>query len=259
MIMVNDEFYELIGLPDRLTPINRKIDKKMFFEQMEYSSKEKQQFTQWIDRITMAYLLAPQNINIHPYVDEDKKYENVTFITVSLKKELTMKQVKQVAGLLHESLPNPTVFCFTSEEKILLCTALKRLNKNNLSKVIVEELKISPWLGLQNNDDTTVKFFKSIHISSLSFTTFYNFYSDFHYALRLLEVAENTGEFVSYEEEELNKVTMLLEQISVLEMEIDRYRKLMNKESQFNKKVEYNIKVQELKQQCKTIKRELNL
>lgn len=248
---MSDVLYELIGLTDRLTPLNRKIDKKIFFEQMDFSTKEKQQFTQWIDRVIMAYILAPQNININPYIDEEKKYENVSFITVSLKKELTLKQVHQLAELLHEALPNPTVFCFIYEEKVLLCTALKRINKNNIKKAIVEELRLSSWLSLKNMDDTTEQFIKTIHLSSISFATFYEFYSGFHYALQLLEVAEKTGEFVSYEEDELQEIT-------VLEAEIEHYRKLMKKESQFNKKVEYNVKIRTLRQQCETLKKHMN-
>lgn len=255
--MVNDKLYGLIGLGDRLTPLNRKIDKKMFFEQIDFSSKEKQQFTQWIDRVVMAYILAPQNINIHPYVDDEKKYENVSFITVILKKELTMKQVEQLAEELHEALPNPTVFCFTYEENVLLCTALKRINKNNIKKAIVEEIRLSSWISLKDLDEKTELFLENIHITSLSFSTFYHFYSDIHYALQLLEVAEKTGQFISYKREELQEMKDLVDQITVIETEIELYRKLMKKESQFNKKVEYNMKLRALKNQCEELRNKI--
>jgi hypothetical protein len=256
--MVSDVLYELIGLRDRLTPLNRKIDKKMFFEQMDFSSKEKQQFTQWIDRIVMSYLLASQNINIHSYADEEKKYENVSFLTVSLKKELSLKQVHHLADLLQESLPNPTILCFTSEENVLLCTALKRINKNNSKKAIVEEIRLSSWLNIKDMHETTERFIKSIHLSSLSFTSFYDLYSGLHYALELLEVADKTGRFVLYEEEELKELTALVEQVTSLESEIEYYRKLIKKESQFNKKVEYNLKIRTLKKLCDILKMNMN-
>jgi hypothetical protein len=256
--MKNDKLYVLIGLRDRLTPLNRKIDKKMFFEQMDFSLNEKQQFTRWIDRIVMSYLLASQNINIHPYMDEEKKYENVSFLTVSLKKELTLKQVKKLADLIHESLPNPTILCFTYKENVLLCTALKRINKNNAKKAIVEEIRLSSWLNIKDMHETTDRFIKSIHLTSLSFSSFYDFYSDFHYAIKLLEVAEKTGHFVLYEEDELQEVTVIVEQITSIEAEIEHYCKLINKESQFNKKVEYNLKIRTLKEQCEILKMKMN-
>jgi hypothetical protein len=253
-MMVNDIFYELIGLRDRVTPLNRKIDKKMFFEQLEFSSKERQKFTQWIDRVVLTYILASQNINIHPFVDEEKRYENVSFISVSLKKRVTIKQVQHLSVLLHESLPNPTVLCFTHEESILICTGLKRINKNNVKNAIIEEIRLTNWLNLKDMEDITDQFIKKIHLSSLSFTTFYHLYSDLHYALQLFDVAKKTGQFISYEENELQKVTALVEQTSKLEAEIEHYRKMIKKESQFNKKVEYNLKVQTLKQQYETLK-----
>ncbi|HHP5616471.1 DUF4391 domain-containing protein [Bacillus cereus group sp. BY17LC] len=256
---MSDMFYELIGLTDRLTPLNRKIDKKMFFNQMNFSTKEKQQITTWIDRVVMAYILAPQNINIHPYVDEEKKYENMSFIDISLKKELTLKQVQGLAEILHEALPNPTILCFGYNEQVLICTALKRINKNNIQKAVVEELLLSSWLNLEDMNDSTKQFIKKIHFSSVSFTTFYELYTDFHYGIQLLEVAEKNGEFIPYEKEELKTVQALIEQITGLEGEIEHYRRLMKKESQFNKKVEYNVKIQALRKQCETLKNKINL
>ncbi|HFK1681938.1 TPA: DUF4391 domain-containing protein [Bacillus tropicus] len=254
---MSDMFYELIGLTDRLTPLNRKIDKKMFFNQINFSTKEKQQITTWIDRVVMAYILAPQNINIHPYVDEEKKYENMSFIDIPLKKELTLKQVQGLAEMLHEALPNPTVLCFGYNGKVLLCTALKRINKNNIQKAVVEELLLSSWLNLENMNDATKQFIKKIHFSSVSFTTFYELYSEFHYGIQLFKVAEKNGEFIDYEKEELKVVQTLIEQITGLEGEIEHYRRLMKKESQFNKKVEYNVKIQELKKQYERLNKEI--
>lgn len=256
---MSDMFYELIGLTNRLTPLNRKIDKKMFFNQMNFATKEKQQITTWIDRVVMAYILAPQNINIHPYVDEEKKYENMSFIDISLKKELTIKQVQGLAEMLHEALPNPTVLCFEYNGKLLLCTALKRINKNNIQKGVVEELLLSSWLNLEDMNDPTEQFMKKIHFSSVSFITFYELYIDFHYGLQLLEVAEKNGEFIPYEKAELKAVQTLIKKISGLEGEIEHYRRLMKKESQFNKKVEYNVKIQALRKERETLKNKMNL
>lgn len=256
--MGSNSFYELIGLHDRLTPLNKKIDKKAFLQQLDLNSKEKQQLTSWIDRVVLAFLLAPQTINIHPYQDEDKRYDNVSFVTVSLKEDKTLKQIQQLGYFLHDVLPNPTIFLFTYGEKVVVCTALKRKNKVDEKKSVIEELRLSSWLNMEIVEETTKQFLETIHLSKLPFTSFFHFYSKFHYALELLEVAEKTGEFVQYEEEQLKDVQGIMAQISEVEAEIDKYRKMIKKETQFNRKAEYNVSIKKLKIKLEQLKSNIN-
>ncbi len=64
-----------MGLESRLTPLNKKLDKKMFYDFADIKQKEKNVISKFVERLELSYLLTPSTINIQPMINEEYHYE----------------------------------------------------------------------------------------------------------------------------------------------------------------------------------------
>lgn len=257
--MAVNEFYKSIGIDSYLSPLNKKLDKKSFYDHADLNKKEKDVITKYIERMELAYLLTPSTVNIQPFINEEYHYEGVMFITVHLRDEVTDKQVSVIGDVIHSALPNPAVIVFDWEEKLLISTGLKRLNKVDTTNVVLEDIHRSGWFNVEDNNEITRGFLNTIHLSNVRFSTFFDLYQDLDMAVVSLQNVRVTGKYnVANSREEYEEQQKVIQQIQELEQEITKHKTAMKKESQFNKKVELNMMIQKLTQEAIELKKKLN-
>lgn len=251
-------FYQVIGLDSRLDALNKKLDKKMFYDYADLNKKEKDVITKYIDRIELAYLLTPSTINIQPFINEDTHYEGVMFIAVRLREEAAEKQVAIVEEVIHGALPNPVVIVFHLKENLLVSTCMKRLNKVDKSSVVLGDIHRTSWLNLEHDYQLQNQFIKTIHVSNLNFNNFYVFYKDIDLAVEADQNAETTGSYhIERDHQKHEQQQKIIQQIKNLELEVIKLKSAIKKETQFNKKVELNVKIQQIRNHIDQIKKEL--
>lgn len=248
-------FYEQIGLNDRLPAVKKKLDKKMFYDYADVNKKEKNVITKYVERMELSFLLTPSTINIQAFINEEYHYEGVMFVTVKLRDEVTEKHVRVLEEVIHGALPNPVVITFTFKDEICISSCMKRLNKVNKNNVVLETIHRTNWFS--ENDSTSIvdNFIQSILLSNLSFTTFFDFYKDIDLAVKAYKDAEIIGAYkVLKDDKERQQQEAIISQIMDMEQEISRLKAAIKKETQFNKKVELNMNVQQLRKELDNIK-----
>lgn len=257
--MAATEFYQSIGIDGFLTSLNKKLDKKTFYDHADLNKKEKDVITKYIQRMELANLLTPSTVNIQPFINEEYHYEGIMFITVQLRDEVTDKQVSLIDDVIHSALPNPVVIVFDWDENLLISTGLKRLNKVDKTSIVLEDIHRSGWFNVEDSNESIQGFLNTIHLSNVRFTTFFDFYQDFDLAVEALQNVGVTGNYkVAKSQEEYEEQQNIIQQIQELEQNIAKYKAAMKKESQFNKKVELNMKIQKLTQKALELKKMLD-
>ncbi|RDE34602.1 DUF4391 domain-containing protein [Parageobacillus thermoglucosidasius] len=252
--MAGFTFYARIGLDDKVRPLHKKLDKKMFYDFADLTKKEKDYITKYIDRIELTYLLTSSVINIQPFINEDYHYEGVMFITIRLRQETKDAHLPVIGEIVQGALPNPVVIVFEKEGNVQVGTCLKRLNKIDKTQVVLEEFAYTPWFLSDSNDETVRQFMDAVHITALSFSHFFRFYQDIHIAVQAFQHAQAVGAFYIAADEESRQ---LIAQIEQAEAEIVKWKNKMKKETQFNRKVEYHMKIQQLTRQIEQWKQQL--
>jgi hypothetical protein len=247
-------FYRMIGLDDKVHPLHKKLDKKMFYDFADLNKKEKDYITKYVERIELNYLLTTSTINIQPFINEEYHYEGVMFITIKLREEAKDSHLPVIGEIIQGALPNPVVIVFEKQGKLQIGTCLKRLNKVDMSQVVLEESYYTPWFQSDDDDETVYQFIKTIHITNISFSHFFQFYKDIHLAVQAFQHTKAVGTFYVAEDEE---VQQLIAQIQQFEAEITKWKNKLKKETQFNRKVEMNIKIQHLTKQIEQLKQQL--
>lgn len=183
-------FINRLELPPR-TVLNRKIPKKAFFTQADLSSSEKEVFTSQIEGIYLLSVMNQQSTNIPVYQDDEFNYAEVVWIYVELRSE---KNINRIIGAVHKSIPNPVLLIVgSSEGQILLSTSHKKLNKNDKTKVVVEQPTITNWFKPKEEDTAYFKLLNALVVSNLSFENLHSFYEDIHQWIRCEDLIQLVG------------------------------------------------------------------
>lgn len=251
-------FYRKIGLETKLSSLNKKLDKKIFYDFADLKKKEKDVITKYIERMELAYLLTPTTINIQSFINEEYHYEGVMFITVQLREETADKQVDVIEEILHGALPNPIVIIFYLNDDVLISTCMKRLNKIDKVSSVLGDIHHSQWMNFETENELTRNFIQTIHLSNISFINFFEFYKEIDIAVQALQNSIIVGSFqIAKDEQQYERQQQLIHEINRIEQEINKLKTNIKKETQFNKKVGFNVNIQQLTKQAAELKKQL--
>ncbi|HDR8412844.1 TPA: DUF4391 domain-containing protein [Bacillus cereus] len=246
-----------LQIPQRAL-LNRKIPKKAFFTQADFSTSEKEMFTSQIEGIYLLSVMNQQSMNIPIYQDEEFHYAEVVWIYVELR---MTKNINRIIGAVHKSILNPVVLILSSPEgQILMSTSHKRLNKNDKTKVVVEQPTITDWFNPSEEDTAYNKLLNTLVVSNLSFENLYCIYEDIHQWIRCEELIQLVGAIPSSSEKREEAVNILsnvqknLKDVEQLQLEqkgqvdfgvkMDLHMKIKRQEQQVN------IQLQQIKELC---------
>lgn len=234
--------YEKINLPDAAR-IDRVVAKKQFYEGGDLSSADKKLFDN-VEKIYWRYALKTENTFIQPFTDEERDYPEIEIIEVVLREE---KQLNRLAEVIMRSIPYPMLIFFKSGEKIQLWLGKLRQHQADTSRMTLTETEQTEWL---TEDDA---FWESLSLKNNPTANFCVLYEAWFDA-----VSQNRLEKAGILNQNLSgdAARETLERLSNIEKEITKLRNQMKKETQFNRKMEINAKLQKLMRELKSLKGE---
>lgn len=228
----------------------------MFYDFADINKREKTAITKYIERMELSYLLTPTTINIQAFINEEYHYEGIMFVTAKLKDGTTDKDIQVLEEVIHGAFPHPVVVTFSLQDKLLVSTCMKRLNKVNKTNIVLGTIHQTNWVDEEKSEPVMTDFLQSLQLTNLNFANFYEFYKDIDVAVEAYQNANTVGVFnIIKSEEERKEQQSLIHQIKEMEQSIIRLKAAIKKETQFNNKVELNIKVQQLTKDMEKLKK----
>lgn len=237
-----DDFIKKWSIPESCS-VKKNIYKKYFYEKGDLKYYDKKIFISDIEKITWLYTLKEDTIPIKPYRNNELDYTEIAIIHVKLKKK---NRYQRIADLMQRTIPYPLVIIFIQNNQILINVAHKRINKQDNEKSTYEELLFTKWINLSNLKEVDKEFLSSIDINNYSYINFYKFYSDFVNRIIAFNVAVVTGDYKLKNNNELSTSKKVLENIKKLKKEKKQLKSSLNRESQFNKRVDINMQIKKL-------------
>jgi hypothetical protein len=220
--------------------VGKKVFKKLFYENYKFKSAEKKFFTDDIDEINWIYSVKPENSNITSFIDEEREYEEVAFIEIILNKD---SRADKIAEIIHSSIPYPIFLIITSNEKVLLSLAQKRINQVDKSKSVVEKVLNTDWI--ENESDVEIsKFLRLINFKSLPMENLFKFYSAFFELVVDLDCFRKLGK--SNNKLSSDKKILVMETIERHEGRIEKLKKELADEEHIGRKVEINVEIRNI-------------
>ncbi|HDR7661447.1 DUF4391 domain-containing protein [Bacillus wiedmannii] len=238
-------FIQRLDMPNRIV-LNRKIPKKAFFTQGDLSASEKELFTSQIEGIYLLSVMNQQSMNIPVYQTDEFHYAEVVWIYIKLR---ASQNINRIVNAVHKSIPNPVVLIVESSEgELLLSTCHKRVNKNDMTKVVVDQPTITKWFQPNEENGTYNKLLNELAVEKLSFENLYNIYDDIHQWLQCEEVILLIGTLPTGIESR-KKVVNVLYTIHEHRKEVERLQKEQKGQLDFGEKMELHMKIKRQEQQ----------
>lgn len=225
------DIYDKLNIPDECK-ISRTVFKKMFYENAAISKGDKDLFVNSIDKVTWIYCLNQDNMNISAYTTEEREYLEIEIMEVALSEN---KGIKRIAEIIMRSIPYPMLLIFSFEDKYQVWTAHQRFNLADNSKTTLEEPICTEWQDVDSN------LWDRLNISSFRYTNFLDMYSDIVDAVAVFNAEKLTKEEISGEE-----ARELLRRNAEIDNQITALRAELKKATEFNKKMEINMKIKKL-------------
>ena len=238
--MINDLFYKKLAVPEDCK-LGKRVYKKLFYENAKLNVTDKKAFTHDINEIDWMYTLKPETINISRYEDEEKEYHEIAIIQVTLKEATRYKRIGQI---IQRAIPYPLLVIFVHGSRVALNVAMKRINRADSEKITIDEFHDTNWIDLEKPTDYQSDFLESCDIKNFSYNNLFLFYSDLVKGIIALNCAELTGIY-TLDSKQIDR-TKVLSSIRKLEHMQAELRSELKKETQFNKKVEMNIRIKQL-------------
>ncbi len=196
------------------------LPKSKIYEHSKPTSAVKELFVKQVDKIIWQYKLAPETINLpaKPNVPE------IQVFTIALK---TQELSEDVLRCIDQAIPLPIFYQLTFANRIKLKAAYKRPSDADAGKWVTESYFETDWL---DKDTDRAELPVVLDLAGL-----------YEHLLRpLLPLPPKVGENLKTQ----------VERLSLLRTKQNEYRKLetrLNNERQFNRKVELNSKLRQLK------------
>ena len=241
------------------------VPKKDIFEAGDLKSKDKKIFTDLVKQIKWCYKFTEDNIRVNKYIDKLKCYEEVELININLKYENVHKidvckfkedeKINRIAELVMRFIPYPIILTIQYENELKFYAAHIRESKSDHDKIVIEDKMIyTNWIDINNLTKIEEDFISKIQFDNLERTDFYKFYNTYFEAIVQHDGAITAGGTVNLSVEEIKRI---YDEISVLDLKIKGIEKEIDNESNFNVKMDLNMKAHEFKVQKKNLINEL--
>ena len=206
-----------------------------------------------IEAFYLLFNITTDNCHIAPFQTSEVEYVELQLLHVQLRsKYLSKTQLQALAESIHKAIPYPLILVFEFQQQIQFSLAEKRINQLEQAhdKLVLQDVVQSGWIDLSAITDIEDRFFEHITFNRLSRQNMMVLYKDIVRAIIALNMARKTGEFQWLDTDEAQQEQhKRLIQIQSVEKQITELTNKMNKESQFNLRVEMSMQIKQLKQE----------
>jgi len=249
-------FNEIFKVPEN-SIINRKIPKKLFYENAELNKNEQKVIQEKIDFTYSLYKINQTKTKILKYENREYKYIEILIIYSKLK---TDEKCDKIINILHKSFKNPVFLIIEYNEKFIFSLGHKRINQVDITKRVTEKIINTEWIQLNSKSDFKhVKLIKNLAFEKQNQKNLYELYSDYYNLMVNFNALNLKPDLNITDKQSAYKNEGILLEVKEKENEIEYLKKAIkrNKGLNFNEKFEINVKIKELEKSINNLKEKL--
>ena len=246
-------FYSKLNLP-QAAYLGARIYKKQLLENADLTITDRKWVNDDIESLEWRYTLKPATINVAKYEDADREYLEIALIHIKIKSDT---HVKRLGEVIQRSIPYPLILVFECDNRININLADKRVNRADASKLKVEQFFDSDWLF--SGSEIELAFLEQLNANSYSHQDLFTYYQELMRRVVALQTAKFTGKFSLTANAEADKLRQEnLHALKQLELQLVSLKAQVKNETQFNRKLERNVQIKQIKQQIQQITTKLS-
>lgn len=215
-----------------------KIPVKTLIEKIGGDSRSKKLIEKHVSSINLVSLLNEQTIRIRSYKDDDYSFQVIYVLDIALKE---CDQMTGFTELIHSAFPESTILLMEYRGDTYVSGALKRINKNDNSKTVIED---SVWAKLPAEQNINVP-------STRNLKDYYEFILRLLYRIKAQNV---TGIFP----QEDGEYKPLIKQYELLSSQISKLNDEYSAASMRNEKMRIDNELYRKEQEFSKLKEEIS-
>lgn len=257
---MNSEIIHILQLPEKCL-VNKKITKEFFKRNFDMTSTERNLLDDANAVISIDWIasISQANANVPAWQDAESTFEEIEVIAVTTNTENLNKQATRIIDLIQKYIPYHLLLVVTDGAKTVWNLTYKRINQNDNNKRTVDKKFTTEHIDLIGDNAIHKAFIESLNFSKLASTNLKVFYDSYIQCFVGLNTAPIIGTFETRPTERTKEDLELLERISQLEKEITALSHTAQKETQLNKRVELNTKLQDKRIKIEQFKNKIKL
>lgn len=205
----------------------RVLPKSKIYEHASPSTRIKELFVREVEKITWSYKLSPETINLPA---KDGVHEIQVF-TITLK---TGKLSHEVLQTIDKAIPSPILFVVNFDTQVHYVAAYKRPSEADKSKWVVSSYFATDW---EDEDAERIELPIVLNLGALYRT-----------------ILKDIIPLSVRKDEPLDRLVARLDILRIKEREMAKIQARLKKEKQFNRRVEINRTLNELKGEIRNLK-----
>jgi hypothetical protein len=246
--------WSYLGIPEKCL-IDKRVYKKLFFENAKLTVTDKKWFTKDIDTIQWVYSLKPSATLIPAIEEEHYTYDEIAVIEVELEND---DHCKRLADIVHRVIPYPLLISFKGEDWVRLSVADKRFNLADSQAATLEEYWVSNRIFSNDTAEVDEAFLQQINYDNQPRLNLKKFYKGWIDAFITYKASQVTGAFVMPDSrEDKRSQVKALNTYRSLRQQITDLKTKLKKQEAFNKQVKLNVEIKELEKQLRQTEKQL--
>ena len=177
------EILDLFNIPEP-AKIEQRVYVKDLVSALELVGKDKLAIEKSISTVVLRAVFNEQTTGIWGFESDTYAYKAIYLFYITLKND---SKIRTINEFVHRAFPNPTILVYQIGSKYYLSTALKRINKQDRNKTVIDDIQITDDFLLDDN-----------HISLLSHISYSvkdlkQFYENIDYIVSADYILKTTG------------------------------------------------------------------
>lgn len=235
------DILDYFRLPEK-AKINQRIYVKDFIQFAEITGSIKSLIEKSINTIHLVGIINEDTSGIWKYEDESHSYNEIQLFVINLKDDSKIKLLNEE---IQKSFPNPIVVVYKHFDKYLISTALKRNNKLEKNKSVIDSIETTSLFKL---DDIHVDLLSKYNYQKKNLKELYELIDCIVCAEYVTLITNNVPEIIDYTVKEKSiKIQELLQ-------EKNRLIQQEKEETSMQGKMQCHIDIKEIEEKLEKIK-----
>lgn len=235
------EVLDFFKLPTKAT-VSQRIYTKDVVSALGVTGKDKTLIEKAVSTIHLVGIINEHTSDLWGYTDGNYIYEEVQLFSVVLKEP---NHVKTLNEFIQKVFPNSIVVIYKYGSEFMLSTAMKRINKVDGTKTVIDSIQTTDWFTL---DDMHQELLGKITYQKRDLKAFYE---QIDYAIGAEYVAKVTGKVPEILDFTIKAKSLAIQQLLEEKRKLEQQER---EESSMQGKMQCHMKIKEIEQKLEAMR-----
>lgn len=236
--------------------VNKKITKAFFKRNFDLTTSERNLLDDFTAIVTIDWIasISLHTANVPTWSDADTTFEEVQVICAATSSDTFEKNAGKIIDLVQKYIPYHMLLVVSDGGRTVWNVTYKRINQNDDNKRTIATRHTTPIINEPTTDKSQLAFLDALSFARINTASLKTLFDGYVQCIVALTAAAVTGSYTIRTMERTQQDVAYMNEIDNIEKDILLLNNQAKKETQMNKRIDLNNKVQQKRKQMEQIK-----